>query len=383
MTLLAAAHVLTADGVREPGWLECDGGVVTEVGSGAPPRRPDETFASHWLAPGFVDLHVHGGGGATFTTGDPEQARAAAAFHRAHGTTTLLASLVSAPVDALAGALDRLRPLVDEGVLAGLHLEGPFLNAARRGAHDARHLRAPAAPLLDELLAAAGGALRMVTLAPELDGGLEAVARVADAGVIAAVGHTDADYPTTRAAVGAGARVATHLGNGMRGLHHREPGPVPALLEDDRVVVELIADGVHLHPVIVRAVTALAGPERVALVTDAIAAAGAPDGRYELGGLDLVVAGGVARLAEGGSLAGSTLTLDAAVRTAVAAGVSVPDALRAATSTPARALGLHPRVGTLARGCAADLVVLDDDLGVERVMAGGEWVAGTGEPWPR
>jgi N-acetylglucosamine-6-phosphate deacetylase len=215
--------------------------------------------------------------------------------------------------------------------------------------------------------------VRMVTLAPELDGGLEAVAQVVAGGAVAAVGHTDASYELARAAVDAGATVATHLFNGMPPVHHRRPGPGVALLEDERVVVELINDGAHLHPAVVRGVFAAAGRGRVALITDAMAGAGMADGEYVLGDRRVTVAGGIARLAGGGSLAGSTLTQDAALRNAVAAGVAVEDAVAALTSTPARVLGLGDRVGSLAAGRAADLVVLDDGLHVVSVMTRGAW----------
>ena len=213
----------------------------------------------------------------------------------------------------------------------------------------------------------------MVTLAPELPGGLDAVRRLAAAGVVAAVGHTDATYDEARAALDAGATVGTHLFNAMRGLHHREPGPVAALLERPDAYVELIADGVHVHPALVGMV-ASAKPGHTVLVTDAMAAAGAPDGDYRLGGLDVVVRDREARLVGSGAIAGSTLTMAAAVRYAVTvAGLSLPDAIRAATTTPATASGLD-RVGDLRPGFAADLVALDDDLVVQRVMRRGSWV---------
>jgi N-acetylglucosamine-6-phosphate deacetylase len=369
MTLLVGARVLAPGAVLEPGWAELAGSRIAAVGEGAPPQAPDVEAA--WLAPGFVDLHVHGGGGGSFVEGDVASARRAVAFHRAHGTTTTLASLVSAPPAELVAAIRSLRALVDEGMLAGVHLEGPFLAEARCGAHDARHLRAPAAGELEPLLAEP--AVRMITLAPELDGGLDAVRRIAAAGVIAAVGHTDASYEVTHAAVDAGARIATHLGNAMRPLHQRDPGAALALLEDPRVAVELIADGAHLHPAVLRGAMAAAGVGRAVLVTDAIAAAGRPDGAYRLGGLEIDVRDGIARLAGSGALAGSTLTMDAAVRTAVEAGIPAPDALRAASETPARVLGAD-WTGALTAGRAADIVLLDEELRVAGVLARGERV---------
>jgi N-acetylglucosamine-6-phosphate deacetylase len=376
VTLLAGARVMHRAGVVEDGWLELAGGRIVAAGAGPPPRAPDRDLAGRWVLPGFVDVHVHGGGGASFDSGDLDEARLASRFHRRHGTTTTLASLMTAGLDELERSLASLAGLVESGELAGLHLEGPFLNPARCGAHDPRLLRAPARDDVARLLAAGRGSVRMVTLAPELDGGLEAVRAVVGHGAIAAVGHTDAGYELTRDAIEAGATVATHLFNAMRPLHHRDPGPVPALLEDHRVTLELICDGVHLDPGLVHAVFALAGPDRVALVTDAIAAAGAGEGggAYELGGRSVRVEGGVARLAGTDTLAGSTLTMDAALRVAVRAGVPVADAARALSETPARLLGLQEKVGALEPGMDADLVVLDDELRVQAVMAKGAWV---------
>lgn len=370
VTLLAAPRVLGADGVLEPGWLRVDGDRIAEVGSGS---HPDAELLDGLLAPGFVDIHVHGGGGASYTSGDAAEARAAAAFHLRHGTTTTLASLVTAPAAELLAAVPVLAALVDEGVLAGVHLEGPFLASARCGAHNPALLLEPSAELLDELLRAGRGTIRMVTLAPELPGGLELVKRLADAGVVAAVGHSDAGFDDAREAFAAGATVATHLYNGMPPMHHREPGVVGAALAADGVVVELINDGVHLHQGVVAGTFAQVGSGRVALVTDAMAAAGMGDGEYVLGGQPVRVSGGVARVVSTSSIAGSTLTMDAAVRAAVAAGVSTVDALLAATATPARALELSD-VGVLAPGRLADLVLLDDGLAVRRVMRRGRWV---------
>ena len=374
-TLLAGARVVHWAGVVEDGWLELDEGRITAAGTGPPARAPDRDLAGAWVLPGFIDIHVHGGGGASFESGDREEARRAISFHRRHGTTTTLASLMTAGLDGLERSLSSLAGLVESGELAGLHLEGPFLSAARCGAHDERLLRPPARDELARLFAAGRASVRMVTLAPELDGGIDAVRAVVGHGAIAAVGHTDAGYEQTRAAVDAGATVATHLFNAMRPLHHRDPGPVPALLEDGRVTLELICDGVHLNPGVVHSVLALAGPDRVALVTDAISAAGAGDGDHELGGRSVRVEGGVARLAGTDTLAGSTLTMDAALRVAVAAGVPVADASRSLSTTPARLLGLHERIGALEPGMDADLVVLDTDLRVEAVMSKGDWAS--------
>jgi N-acetylglucosamine-6-phosphate deacetylase len=384
-TALGGARVVTPDAVLDPGWVRLDGARIAAVGGGAPP--PDAEIldlGGDFLLPGFVDMHVHGGGGAAYTTGDPDEARAAAAFHRSRGTTTTVASLVTAGVDELERAVRALAPLVDEGVLAGMHLEGPYLSPEHPGAHDPALLRAPDARELDRLLEAGAGTVRMVTLAPERPGGLELVRRTVAAGAVAAVGHTDATHAQARAAFDAGARVATHLFNAMRGVHHREPGPVAAALEDERVTIELINDGVHLHDAVTALAFAAAGPARTALITDAMAAAGMPDGDYRLGAMEVRVRGGVARLAAGDSIAGSTLTLDVAVRRAVRElGLPIAAAARSAATTPARVLGLGERTGAVQAGKAADLVVLDDDLAVRAVMAGGEWIGAAPSRTPR
>lgn len=332
----------------------------------------------HWLLPGFVDIHNHGGGGHSFTTGDADAARQAAAFHLRHGTTTLLASLVSSPYELMRQATTALAPLVADGVLAGIHFEGPYLSAARCGAQNPTFLRDPSLVELKELLALGEGAVRMVTLAPERDGAAAAIELLTSHGVVAAVGHTDATYQQTQAAVAAGATVATHLFNGMRPIHHREPGPVLALLAAPSVTCELVADGVHLHDGTLAYVAATAGADRAALITDAIDATGMADGRYELGGQPVEVRGGVARLAtadgSAGAIAGSTLTMDAALRRTVHAGVSLMDASRMASGTPARAVGLADEVGALRPGLRADLVELDAELRVRRVMRAGRWI---------
>lgn len=368
--LVAGSRVVTPDRVLDPGWVELDGRRVAAVGDGAPPRGPDVELAGGWLVPGFVDLHSHGGGGASVIGADAESVARVVATHLQHGTTTIVASLVSALPEPLAADVSALADLADDGVVAGIHLEGPWIAPQFRGAHDAAALRDPDPEEVERLLALGRGHVAMVTLAPEWEHGLDAVRRVTGAGAIAAVGHTAADYARTVAAIEAGASVATHLFNAMRPIHHREPGPIPALLADERVTVELIADGTHVHPAVLDLVRR--ATPRVALVTDAMSAAGGPDGEYRLGDLVVRVAGGVARLAEGGALAGSTLTMDAAVRRAVhEAGMSVAQAAAAAATTPARLLGLTDR-GAIAAGARADLCHLDDDLILRRV-----WRAGT------
>ncbi|GDY31527.1 N-acetylglucosamine-6-phosphate deacetylase [Gandjariella thermophila] len=381
MVVLDRARIVTETGIINDGHIAVEGETIVAVeanGPGAaPPRLAAEAvdLAGHWVLPGFVDLHNHGGGGGSYATGDPESALRAYRFHRKRGTTTSIASLVTASVDDLARDVAALAELVDDGVLAGLHLEGPFISQARCGAHDPHLLRAPDLPVLRSLLRAGRGAVRMVTLAPELEGGITAVRHLAESGVTAAVGHTDAAYHTARDAFAAGATVATHLFNAMRPIHHREPGPITAALEHDGVIVELINDGVHLHDAVVRAVFGAVGAERVALITDAISAAGLPDGSFRLGPMRVRVSAGVARLASSDAIAGSTLTQDAALRRAVLdEGLSIVDVSAALSATPARVLGLDGEIGTVRPGKRADLVVLDADLAVVGVMARGRWI---------
>ena len=413
-TVLTAGTVVADGVVHRPGWVRLDGPLVREVGAGPPPGgtgAPGSVVAlgdGAVLVPGFVDTHVHGdfgdaapGDAALGDAGtDPDAVARVVGLHRGHGTTTMLASLVTAaPADLLA-ALGALADATEAGLVSGIHLEGPWLSPARAGAHDVALLRRPDPAELAALLAAGRGTVRMVTVAPELPGGLDLVRRVVAAGVVAAVGHTDADAATVRAAVDAGATVVTHLFNAMPQLHHRRPGPVGALLDDPRVTVELVADGVHVDPAVFRLALAAAGPGRVSLVSDAMAAAGSVDGRYRLGSMDVVVADGVARTAGSGSIAGSTATADALFRWAVRharagtsdadphAGAGPADAgtdpveslVLAATmtsATPARALGLAG-VGRLAPGHSADLVVLGPGLHVDRVMRAGRWLAPPG-----
>jgi N-acetylglucosamine-6-phosphate deacetylase len=368
VTEQVSGRIVTPCGIVD-GHLEVDGTTIAAIRPGAP--------GGDWIVPGFVDIHSHGGGGHTFTTGDADAARGAAAFHLRHGTTTMLASLVSSPYALMRDATAAYAPLVAEGVIAGLHFEGPYLSRVRCGAQNPDFLRDPSVSELTALINLGGGAIRMVTIAPELPGALDAIALLVEHGVVAAIGHTDATYDETLAGVTAGATVGTHVFNAMRPPHHREPGPAFALLGADPVVCELVADGVHLHDGTLALAAKVTGPDRAALITDATAAAGMPDGTYELGGQGVIVAGRVARLARDGSIAGSTLTMDAALRRAVGAGIDLVDAARMASTTPARAIGLATTLGALTEGLRADLVVLSEDLQVRRVMRAGAWTAPT------
>jgi N-acetylglucosamine-6-phosphate deacetylase len=329
------------------------------------------------MVPGFVDTHLHGGAGANFTAAVPAETATAVELHRRHGSTALVASLVTADPDELLRQVSELAGDVRAGLIDGIHLEGPWLSAKRCGAHQPSLMRDPDPIEIDRVLDAGGGTIRMVTIAPERDGALAAIGQLVAAGVVVAVGHTEATYQQTVAAIAAGATVGTHLFNAMRPIDRREPGPIIALLEDSRVTVELITDGVHVDPAIYRHVTQSVGPDRVSLVSDAMAATGMADGRYHLGPLAVDVVDGVATVAGTDTIAGSTATMDRIFGFAVEhSGLPRDEALelavRQAALNPAKALGL-PAIG-LVPGAIADVVLLDSSLEVTGVMRRGSWV---------
>ncbi|MER5373905.1 N-acetylglucosamine-6-phosphate deacetylase [Streptomyces sp. NPDC002553] len=372
-----STKVLTGARVVLPTGTVPDGSVTvvgTRISAAIPANAQFIDVKGHWLIPGFVDLHNHGGGGASFS-GPADDVLKAVHTHRLHGTTTLVASTVTDDMDALVRQAGLLSELAEQGDLAGIHFEGPFISPCRKGAHSERLLRDPHPAEVRKLVDAARGQAKMVTLATELPGGIDSVRLLRDHGVIAAVGHTDATYEQTVEAIEAGATVATHLFNAMPALGHRSPGPIAALLADERVTVELINDGVHLHPAALELAFRHAGPHRVAFITDAMDAAGFGDGRYDLGPLAVDVVDGVARLVEGGSIAGSTLTQDRAFKRAVTVDrIPVEDAVTALSATPARLLGMADTVGSLEPGKDADLVVLDENFDLKGVMRKGDWV---------
>jgi N-acetylglucosamine-6-phosphate deacetylase len=341
------------------------------------------------LLPGLVDAHCHGGAGGEFGP-DPASAATAASHHHRGGTTTLLGSLVSASNDVLVAGVATCAGLVASGDLAGIHLEGPFLSMARRGAQNPAALRDGDPALLaalTETASAAGapGALAQMTFAPERLGAAGLPALLGSHGLLTAVGHTDADAETTWAALRAGLDAAprggrplvTHVFNGMAPLHHRAPGPVAAALAAGargEAILEVIGDGVHLAPATVRMLFDVVGAQGIALITDSMAASGMPEGTYTLGGQDVVVSGRTARLAEGDSIAGGVATLLQVLAWCVqSAGISLLDAVTAASSTPAQGLGLA-KVGSLAAGYSADVVVVDDELALRAVLRHGRWL---------
>ncbi|GAB3208692.1 N-acetylglucosamine-6-phosphate deacetylase [Marinactinospora endophytica] len=375
MGTVANARLVTPDGVLE-GWLRVEDGRITALGPGPVPEPRGETVdaAGRWVLPGAIDIHVHGGAGAAFTDADPERARSIVEFNRSHGVTTVVGGLVAASPEDTLRQVAALAELADDGDLAGIYLEGPYIAKSRCGAHDPALLRDPDLEEFAAVLKAGRGHVRMITVAPELPGALDLIRAATAEGVVAAVGHTEATYDQARAAFDAGATVATHLFNAMRPLHHREPGPIAAALADERVTVELINDGVHLHPAIVGLAASQAGPERVALITDAMAATGLGDGEYTLGKLRVRVENGNAVVVETGAIASSTIVLPEAISRAVHhVGLRLEDAARSASEVPARALGLTG-VGSLVEGGRADLLVLDEDLSVAGVMHRGNWI---------
>ena len=345
------------------------------------------------LLPGLIDLHCHGARDGDFTTGSNEAIRTAVDFLHRSGTTTLLASTVSGPHGELLGAMDRLAPLALEGLIAGIHAEGPFLSPARAGAHQRVHLCAPDPGLVDELGGASQGQLRSMTYAPELEGAEELVDLLTAHGITPSLGHTDCDAATAAMALarsGEGLAPAgfdgyssrptvTHLFNAMPPFHHRSPGPAAACLraaKAGQAVVELIADGVHLDPQTVLAVFELVGADNVALVSDSCSATGCPDGRYGLGGSEITVADGVATVE--GVLAGGTATLLDVLRSTVAAGVPLADALTAASTVPASVLALMDEVGSLRPGYSADVLVTTGELDLIAVLRRGQWLSPLG-----
>ncbi len=367
---MQAGTVILADRLLEPGYVVIDGDRITEVTAGRHPR-PDLRFPDGALAPGFIDIQINGAAGCDFLSPTEEGLAAAGRHLLATGTVAYLPTLISSPEDRLRAALSFFAAKVRHPGLPripGVHLEGPFLSGARPGAHRPSYLRTPSIEWIGRLLDDFRGLVRVVTLAPELDGALDIIRYLCARGLVTAVGHTDATFEQAAAAFHAGARLATHLFNAMRPLHHREPGIVGAALEHSEVACSLIADLVHVHPAVLRLVIAQKGPRRTVLVTDAIAAAGASGGRLTLGDLEVRVEDGAPRLADG-TLAGSVLAMDQAVRN-IAVFTSLPAAARMAAQTPARLLRLES--GTIAPTRLADLVVLDARHQVVMTMVGGE-----------
>lgn len=378
--IIHGARKIDADGLVDDFWLASSEGAIDAVGTGDAWRGHvgDARVVDaegHWLTPGFIDLHGHGAGGYSYDEG-PGELLAALATHRTHGTTRSVISLVANPLADLRDSLEVIAGLAERDPLVlGAHLEGPFLAPSKRGAHNPDFLRDPQPELVESLIGAARGTLRQITIAPELPNALEAIDVLVAAGVVVAVGHTEATEDQARGAFDRGARLLTHAFNAMPGIHHREPGPVVAAFEDERVTLELILDGLHVHPDVARLAFRQA-PGRIALITDSMAAAGSADGDYRLGTLNVTVARGLAVLSGTTRIAGSTLTQDAALRIAVdRARLPPATAVEALTLTPARVLGREHDLGLLRPGYAADAVLLDHDWSVRGVWADGAPIA--------
>jgi N-acetylglucosamine-6-phosphate deacetylase len=379
-TLISAARIVPAAGTAEvlsPGFVALHDGTVTAVGQGPPPRAAELDLADGWLLPGLVDLQVNGYFGIELQAADADGWATVAGRLPATGTTSFVPTFVTAPVAELDAALRSAAALVPEvrsgARILGVHLEGPFIAASRRGAHNAAWIVDPTAAAVDQLIAAGAGLLRLVTLAPERPGGSAAVRRFTEADVLVSIGHSDATGAQVAAAADAGARMVTHLFDAQRPLHHREPGVVGMALADHRLTSGLIADLQHVCAE-AAAIAFAAAPGRICIVTDAAACAGMPPGRYLMGGAPIELPpDGRPPVRGAGTLAGSALRMDVGVANMVAAGVRLADAVAAATAVPADLIG-RPELGRIAPGAAADLAWLDDDLRTRATWIGGERV---------
>ena len=331
-----------------------------------------------YVIPGLVDVHFHGAVGEDFSDATPEGLQKIADYELSRGVTYICPAGMTLPEEQLTAvcknaAAHRARQ-AGGAELVGIHLEGPFLNAAKKGAQNGAYLHDPDAAMLERLQAAAAGCVRLVTIAPEQPGAMEFIHAAADMGIAVSLGHTTADYDTAKAALEAGADHATHLYNAMPPLAHRDPGVVGAAFDDPKTFAELICDGIHTNPAVVRATFRLFGPERMLLISDTMRAAGMPDGDYTLGGLAVAVKGPLCTLADG-TIAGSATDLMACLRTAVSFGIPLADAVRAASYNPARSIGIEGRVGTLDAGKEASLVLLDQkDLSIREILFKGQAV---------
>jgi N-acetylglucosamine-6-phosphate deacetylase len=354
--------------------LLVEDGRISEVSSRAAKEVPAHTalldFGDAVLTPGFVDIHMHGGAGLDLMRALPSELPRLGTFLTTHGVTGYFATTVAAPLDATCTALGRLADAIEAAATAnakngdavharplGIHLEGPFLSHKRRGVHPPENLVTPTLAVFEHLWQAARGHVRMLTIAPEISGAMEVIAEAARRKVCVSIGHSDAEMPVAQDAVKAGARHATHTFNAMRPLDHRDPGIIGEVLSDDQLSADIIVDGIHVAPVVVKLFLQAKGRERAVLITDAISATGMPDGRYQLGPIEVDVKDG--KCTSNGSLAGSVLTMDRAVRNVMQfSHWSLRDAVQAATLNPARAVGLSGAHGVLAQGADADFTVL-------------------------
>ncbi|NHN29798.1 N-acetylglucosamine-6-phosphate deacetylase [Paenibacillus sp. S3N08] len=386
-TFLYNANIVTADTTLMNGWIYWVDGRIEAMGTQATFEAAFGKLndaltekidgAGGWVLPGFIDVHVHGGYGHDFMDADAAELDIITRFHAMHGTSTMLATTVTAPKTELDLVLKRVTAYRKQAAMPfaqilGVHLEGPFISDQWCGAQNPSHIVAPQLAWLADWTDRFPGTIRMQTLAPETEGALAYITALTQQGIIAALGHTDATYAQVEAAVQHGLSHAVHTFNAMRGLHHREPGTVGAVMGNPAIMAEVIADGHHVHPAAISLLAQAKGPEGMLLITDAMSAAGLGDGEFELGGLSVIVRDGVARLKEGDSLAGSTLTMIAALRFAVLnAGIRIEHASRMASANPARQLGIEGTTGSLMPGLQADVLLLNAQLELEHVWIGG------------
>jgi len=356
-----------------------ESGRIREVASGEPRVQGKVyDFGEDLVAPGFIDIHVHGGGGHGVMDATAWGIEGLSRHLAAGGVTSFLATTHTASMKRTTASIRAVNRAIEKGTRGarplGVHLEGPYISPGRRGAQPEESVRAPSIPELEEVHEVAGESLKVVSLAPEVEGALDAIRWLREEGIVASAGHSDASYEEMEAGVKAGVRHVAHLFNGMRPFHHREPGIVGRALVDDRVSVELIADGVHVHPASLRLAARMKGAEKTVLVSDSIKPAGLPDGDYDYGGRRVTVSGGRCLL-EDGVLAGSIIRLNDAVRNMVElAGFTVGEAIKMASSSPSRVLGMEGRKGSLARGMDADVTVLDEGFNVLFTMVEGRVV---------
>lgn len=383
---LLFGKILTPQGLIEDGVIAISEGTILYAGE----KRDLPSTYTDWkvlsdkvdglLIPGFVDVHVHGGAGHDFMDSDRETLDAISRFHSSQGTTTMLATTMTAPKHAIENVLREVNAYRSEDMpyaqIAGVHLEGPFISPHWPGAQNPEHIVPPTVSWLEEWEQQYPDLIHQVTLAPEREGALELISWLRDNGITAALGHTDATYEQIIAAVHAGLNQAVHAFNAMTPLHHRKPGTAGAVLSDDRIAAEIIADGIHVHPAVMSILTRMKPSNKLILITDAMSAAGLGDGEYMLGDQPVKVSGGVATLKDNdGALAGSTLTMIRGFRNLISdVGLSLAEASQAASLNPAISLGMDQQIGTLEAGKQADILLLDDELNLLNVYVQGKQI---------
>jgi N-acetylglucosamine-6-phosphate deacetylase len=384
--VIYASRVLTPTEEISDGLILVEGTRIVSIGHRDEVKVPegalDYVATGMTVVPGFVDIHIHGAGGHDVMEGNARALDRITSTVARYGTTSMLATTVTAPVEDTCKSLEGVARYVKNqekhheenprlaAEILGVHLEGPFISKTRRGVHPPGAIAKPSIEIFEQFLRAAEGRVRILTVAPEIPGALELIHAAVAGGMVAAMGHTDADFDQARAGIRAGARHAVHTFNAMRPFSHRDPGVLAAVMTDVDITAEIIADLVHVAGPAIQVLLGAKGFETVLLVTDGIAATGMPDGTYRLGTSEAIVQDGIARNSEG-KLAGSTLTMDRAIRNVISLGVPIQDAIRMATVLPARRLGIAGKKGILAVGADADLVVLTPDLHVAGVMTRG------------